>query len=51
MTQFSLRKASILGAEIKIFPVIASQCSHWRGNPFPGIREDANARKTFKLHQ
>ena len=51
MTQFSLHKAVILGAKSKIFSVIASQCSHWRGNPFPGIRKDANACRAFRLHR
>ncbi|MDY4583597.1 MAG: hypothetical protein SPD81_12245, partial [Candidatus Faecousia sp.] len=23
-----------------VFPVIASQCAHWRGNPFPLQRHD-----------
>ena len=46
---FSLRKASILSAESKIFSVIARERSD-RGNPFPGIRKDANARRAFQFH-
>ena len=31
--------------------VIASQCAHWRGNPFPAIRSRHNCQSPAKAHQ
>jgi hypothetical protein len=37
-------QSAVLSANSKIFSVIASQCAHWRGNPFPlRLEEPCNA--------
>jgi hypothetical protein len=50
MTGKILHSAPKIGALRNENRVIAREQSD-RGNPFPGIRKDANARRAFQLHR
>ena len=45
MTDFSLQSALVLLQKVSKTTVIASQCAHWRGNPFPSLRSNVSAHQ------